>query len=85
VLVVTHHLNLAARYADQLVLLHEGRVAAAGPAGQVLTRERVERVYGWPVSVVAHPGPGWDAGAPQVVALSASNSNAPSSLAPGAP
>jgi iron complex transport system ATP-binding protein len=69
VLVVTHNLNLAARYADRLVLLHQGRVAAAGSPAQVLTRDTVERVYGWPVRVVAHPGPGPDAGAPQVVAL----------------
>jgi iron complex transport system ATP-binding protein len=69
VLVVTHNLNLAARYADRLVLLHRGRVAAAGPPAQVLTRETVERVYGWPVRVVPHPGPGPDAGAPQVVPL----------------
>ena len=69
VLVVTHNLNLAARYADRLVLLHHGRVAAAGSPAQVLTRDTVERVYGWPVRVVAHPGPGPDAGAPQVVAL----------------
>jgi iron complex transport system ATP-binding protein len=69
VLVVTHNLNLAARYADRLVLLDRGRVAAAGTPAQVLTRETVERVYGWPVRVVPHPGPGPDAGAPQIVPL----------------
>jgi iron complex transport system ATP-binding protein len=69
VLVVTHNLNLAARYADRLVLLDRGRVAAQGAPGEVLTRETVERVYGWPVRIVAHPGPGPDAGAPQVVPL----------------
>ena len=69
VLVVTHNLNLAARYADRLVLLHRGRVAAAGAPAEVLTRETVQRVYGWPVRVVPHPGPGPDAGAPQVIAL----------------
>ncbi len=52
VLLVTHNLNLAARYADRLVLLDGGRVAAAGTAGEVLTRERIEDVYGWPVRVV---------------------------------
>ena len=71
VLLVTHHLNLAARYADRLVLMHRGRVAAAGTPAEVLVRERVEAVYGWPVAIVPHPGPGPDAGAPQVVALSA--------------
>lgn len=69
VLVVTHNLNLAARYADRLVLLAEGRVAAAGTPAEVVTRETVERVYGWPVRVAPHPGPGPDAGAPQVVPL----------------
>jgi iron complex transport system ATP-binding protein len=69
VLVVTHNLNLAARYADHLVLLSRGEVAAAGPPARVLTRGTVERVYGWHVRVVPHPGPGPDAGAPQVVPL----------------
>ena len=51
ILLVTHNLNLAARYADHLVLMHEGRVAAAGAPAAVLTAERVSRVYGWPVAV----------------------------------
>jgi iron complex transport system ATP-binding protein len=71
VLLVTHHLNLAARYADHLVLLDAGRVVAAGPPADVLTRAHLERVFRWPVEVVPHPGPGPDAGAPQVVPLSA--------------
>jgi iron complex transport system ATP-binding protein len=69
VLLVTHNLNLAARYADRLVLLDRGRVAAEGTPAEVLTRSTVERVYGWPVEVVPHGGPGPDAGAPQVVPL----------------
>lgn len=69
VLLVTHSLNLAARYADRLVLLDRGRVAAEGAPAEVLTRATVERVYGWPVEVVPHPGPGRDTGAPQVVPL----------------
>ncbi|HEX9937977.1 MAG TPA: ABC transporter ATP-binding protein [Longimicrobium sp.] len=70
VLLVTHNLNLAARYADRLVLLDRGRIAAQGTPAQVLTRETVERVYGWPVRIHPHPGPGPDTGAPQVVPLS---------------
>lgn len=69
VLVVTHNLNLAARYADQLVLLHRGQVARAGGAHCVLQRELIERVYGWPVAITPHPGPGPDTGAPQVTPL----------------
>ena len=63
VLVVTHNLNLAARYADLLVMLDGGRIAAQGLPADVLTREHVERVYGWPVEVFSHRG------APQVVPL----------------
>jgi iron complex transport system ATP-binding protein len=69
VLLVTHNLNLAARYADRLVLLDGGRLAAQGTPAEVLTRETVERVYGWPVQIVPHGGPGPDVGAPQVVPL----------------
>lgn len=67
VLLTTHDLNLAARYADRLVLLGKGRVEASGSPREVLTAAAVERVYGWPVEIVAHPGPGPDRGAPQVV------------------
>jgi iron complex transport system ATP-binding protein len=70
VLIVTHNLNLAARFADRLVVMDDGRLAAEGAPADVLTRALVERVWGWPVQIVAHPGPGADEGAPQVVPLS---------------
>lgn len=69
VLLVTHHLNAAARTADRMLLLRQGRAVACGPPRAVLTREAVEEAYGWPVRVDAHPGPGPDAGAPRVVPL----------------
>ncbi|MDB4949904.1 MAG: Iron complex transport system ATP-binding protein [Gemmatimonadetes bacterium] len=69
VLLVTHNLNLAARYADRLILLDRGRIAAQGTPAQVLTRAAVEGVYGWPVRVDRFSGPGPDEGAPQVVPL----------------
>jgi iron complex transport system ATP-binding protein len=69
ILLVTHDLNLAARYADRLVVLHDGRLAADGPPGEVLGRPLVERVWRWPVRVDPYPGPGPDRGAPQVTPL----------------
>ena len=51
VLLVTHHLDLAGRYADRILLLNRGRVAAEGTPDQVLTPETVKEVYGWPVAV----------------------------------
>lgn len=49
---VTHSLHLASRYADVLVLLSGGRVAATGTAEAVLRAATVERAFGWPVRVV---------------------------------
>lgn len=69
IVLVTHNLNLAARYADRLLLLSAGSPAAEGRPGDVLSREIIERVYGWPVVVGEHPGPGPDAGAPQIIPL----------------
>jgi iron complex transport system ATP-binding protein len=65
VLLTTHHLNLAARYADRLVLLDRGRVAASGSASVVLRADVVSRVYGWPVRVETLEEP--QGRAPQVV------------------
>ncbi|MGH7475925.1 MAG: ABC transporter ATP-binding protein [Longimicrobiales bacterium] len=69
ILLVTHHLNIAARYADRLVLLAGGRIVADGSPAEVLRREILEPVYAWPVAVLAHPGPGPDTGAPQITPL----------------
>ncbi len=69
VLMVTHNLNVAARYADRLLLMDRGRPVAEGVPGDVFTAETLETVYRWPVTVAPHPGPGPDAGAPQVTPL----------------
>jgi iron complex transport system ATP-binding protein len=50
-LVVSHHLNLAARFADRLVLIASGRVIADAPPLEVLQPDRLESVFGWPVAV----------------------------------
>ncbi len=69
VVLVTHHINLAARYADRLLLLDRGLTAAEGGPSDVVAREIIEQVYGWSVVVSPHPGPGRDAGAPQILPL----------------
>ena len=43
---VVHDLNLAARFADQIVLLNHGRVTASGAPAEVLTHERIRDVFG---------------------------------------
>ncbi len=50
---VVHDLNLAARFADQIVLLNKARVAASGAPADVLTRERIREVFGVEPTFVA--------------------------------
>lgn len=69
VVIATHNINLAARYATQVLLLDHGRPAAAGTPIEVIEADTIGRVYRWPVAIVQHPGPGRDTGAPQVVPL----------------
>jgi len=51
VLMITHDLNLAARFADSLLLLESGRPVASGAPADVLTQETVQAVFSWPVSM----------------------------------
>lgn len=60
---VTHHVNLAARFADRIVVMDRGAARASGPPREVLTRDVLEGVFGWPVQVID-----WE-GAPQFVPL----------------
>lgn len=47
VVMVTHDRGQAQRMADDIVFLHKGRVAEAGPARQVLTTPRSDAVAAW--------------------------------------
>ena len=53
-----HDLTLAGQFADQLVLLDGGRVAAAGPVREVLTEQVIGRHYHASVRVLEEPGGG---------------------------
>lgn len=58
VLLVSHNLNLVARFAQRIVLLDAGRVTAAGTPTEVMQPSTLERVYGWPIAVTADPTTG---------------------------
>jgi iron complex transport system ATP-binding protein len=55
VVVVTHELNLAAQYADQIVLLHRGKCLRVGPPSVVYQRELLEQVFQTPLAVESSP------------------------------
>jgi iron complex transport system ATP-binding protein len=52
----THQPDHAFAIASRVLLLHDGRVVADGSPREVLTRQRLEQVYGVPVSLDPLPG-----------------------------
>jgi iron complex transport system ATP-binding protein len=65
VLLVSHQLNLVARFADTIVLLDQGSVAVSGAPTEVMQAERLESIYRWPVVITRDPA----IGAPALVPL----------------
>lgn len=54
-LVVSHDINLAAQFCDQLILMNDGRIEIQGPPDQVVRCEHLERVYGCQLLVDQSP------------------------------
>lgn len=52
---VLHDMNMAARYADHLIALREGRVVAAGDPTAVMTSDLIREVFGLDALVVPDP------------------------------
>ncbi|MGH7710845.1 MAG: ABC transporter ATP-binding protein, partial [Gemmatimonadaceae bacterium] len=73
VLLVSHQLNLVARFAHRMVLLHEGRVVSSGEVADVMQASVLERVYAWPLVITRDPA----VGAPTLVPLRSSRARPP--------
>lgn len=65
IVAVLHDLNQAARYADHLVVMADGKVVTTGAPADVVTAPLIREVFGLPCIVVADPV----TGTPTVVAL----------------
>ncbi|MEV2275413.1 ABC transporter ATP-binding protein [Nocardiopsis sp. NPDC049922] len=63
IVMVLHDLNLAARYADTIIAMREGRVVASGAPTEVLTPDLLAEAFGLEAVVVEDPV----AGGPMVV------------------
>ena len=63
VLIVIHDLGVAARYCDEIIALDNGRIAAMGPAREVINKTLIDQLYDTDVDILAAP----DDGAPVVV------------------
>jgi len=55
VVCVSHDVNLAARFADDLAFLRDGRILAAGPPGDVLREDILRETYDVEIDLVAAP------------------------------
>ncbi|WP_136248812.1 ATP-binding cassette domain-containing protein [Halomonas borealis] len=55
VIIVLHDINMASRYCDRLVALHEGRLLAQGTPAELMTGDTLEAIYGIPMHVMRHP------------------------------
>lgn len=55
VVAVLHDLNQAARYADTLILMRDGRVIATGSPSEIITADRVSAVFGIDAVVIPDP------------------------------
>lgn len=55
IVMVSHDVNLAAMYADRLLLMKSGDIAGVGPPQEVLTFRRLEEVYRCPILVDESP------------------------------
>ena len=58
VIMIIHDLNLAARYADRIAILQEGRIIETGTPAEVLREDLLSAVYDTPVRVIRDPRDG---------------------------
>lgn len=58
VVMILHDLNYAMSFADQVILMHDGAIAAQGQPTEVLTATQIKHVYGVDTCIVKHPTTG---------------------------
>lgn len=58
IVVVLHDVNMAARFCDEIVALHSGRLVARGTPEQIVRPDILRAIYGIEVGVMPHPDSG---------------------------
>lgn len=58
VVIVLHDINLAARFCDELIALHSGRLLTSGTPAALMRGDVLESIYGIPMDIVVHPHSG---------------------------
>ncbi|MCQ4158690.1 ATP-binding cassette domain-containing protein [Roseomonas sp. GC11] len=54
-ILVLHDVNMAARYCDEIIALHSGRLVAQGEAAAMMRAETLRDIYGLPFVMLPHP------------------------------
>ncbi|GEM74672.1 ABC transporter ATP-binding protein [Vibrio sagamiensis] len=58
VIMVLHDINMAAKFSDQLVALHSGKVIASGKPQELMTPAILQKIYGMELALFTHPQTG---------------------------
>jgi len=56
VIMISHDLNIAAKYSDNVIMMHKGGIYAVGTPAEVMTRENIQHVYGVDCDIVDDHG-----------------------------
>lgn len=58
VIMVLHDINMAAKFSDQLIALHSGKVIAQGTPQELMTPDVLQQIYGMELALFTHPQTG---------------------------
>lgn len=64
VLIVLHDVNMAARFCNEIIALHSGRVVARGAPSDIMTPPALKAIYGVDMAILNHPQTGYPIGVP---------------------
>ena len=56
VVIVLHDINMAARYCDELIAMHSGRLLVRGTPGELMNAATLRSIYGVSMQVITPPG-----------------------------
>ena len=56
VVMISHDLNIAAKYSDNVIMMHRGGIFAVGTPAEVMTRENIREVYGVDCTIIDDDG-----------------------------
>lgn len=56
VIIISHDINIAAKYSDEVIMMHQGHIFAVGTPSEVITEENLRSVYGVMARIVDDDG-----------------------------